>query len=320
MVSTRRQRGRSLSKEISEPENDKAPDLEVKEVDEASKEIEEHDRKSAVEDSGSDEDGPVEDKPADTSDLFVLDRTGEEGDLNAAGGAKDGDRQPKMGYGVSEKKKRKRKKKSQKNPLSKLLPGYTAPMQLNTSSLDSYRPAGGIKDLQRRAQRSDSSTRGFVKEATQNHADVMQSMSKGLVAPSYTAAYSSFKKGTKRAPDKTAGGGWFNMVATPMTDELKADLAVIRNRNYLDPKKFYKSSDKQGSVVQLGTVIEGAAEYHSARLTKKQRRTNLTEEIMADPASANYARKKFRSMAQAKTQEAKQRSRTHRPKKGKRGF
>jgi hypothetical protein len=103
-----------------------------------------------------------------------------------------------------------------------------------------------------------------------------------------------------------------------MTEELKNDLSVIRDRNYLDPKKFYKSADKQGNIVQLGTVIEGAAEYYSGRLTKKQRRSNFTEEIMADPDSANYAKKKFRSMAQEKTREAQQRKRIHRPKRGKR--
>ncbi len=254
-----------------------------------------------------------------TSDLFILDHTGEEDYKGASSTVRDNQEQSK-GYGISLKRKRNRRKKNEKNenPLSKLLPGYTAPMQLDTSSLNRYRAADGIKGLQRRAQLSDASTRGFVIEATKKHADVMQSKTNGMVASSYTDVYASFKKGTKRAPDKTAGNGWFGMVPTPMTEELKADLAVIRNRNYLDPKKFYKSADKQGSVVQLGTVIEGAAEYYSSRLTKKQRRNNFTEEIMADPQSADYAKKKFRSMAQEKTREAKQRSRVHRPKRGKR--
>jgi hypothetical protein len=146
----------------------------------------------------------------------------------------------------------------------------------------------------------------------------MQKASNGLLPSTYTAAYSSFKKGTKRAPDDTAGKGWFGMTPTAMTEELKTDLAVIRNRSHLDPKKFYKSADKHHKIVQVGTVIEGAAEFYSSRLTKKQRRANITEEIMADPAAAEYAKKKFKAMSQEKTRQAMKRK--HKPKKGKKFF
>ena len=261
----------------------------------------------------------------DMPDVFVIDRVGDEDDAGTPSTALEHAAGPSTAYGIpvdEGKRQRKRKKKEtkDKDPLSRILPGYTAPMQLDNSSLNKYRTAGGIKELQLRAQRNDPSTRGFVIDATKKHAEVMQSRANGMVASSYTDAYASFKKGTKQAADKTAGKGWFGMVPTPMTEELKADLAVIRNRNYLDPKKFYKSADKQGSIVQLGTVIEGAAEYYSSRLTKKQRRSNITEEIMADPESSDYARKKFLSMAQEKRREEKQRSRVHRPKRGKRFF
>lgn len=195
----------------------------------------------------------------------------------------------------------------EKNALTKLIPGYTAPMKLNTSSLDQYRPIGGIGDLQRKAERTDASTKNFVLDATKKHTDAMQKNSSGLFPSTYTAAYSSFKKGKKRPVDNTAGKGWFRMTPTPMTDELKTDLAVIRNRTYLDPKRFYKSADKHHSIVQLGTVIEGAAEYYSSRLTKKQRRANLTEEIMADPETSDWAKKKFKKMSREKTIEAQKR-------------
>ena len=78
-----------------------------------------------------------------------------------------------------------------------------------------------------------------------------------------------------------------------MSDSLKADLSLIRNRNYLDPKKFYKSSDSFNKVVQLGTVIEGSSEFYTSRLTNKERRANFTEEVMADGAMASYAKRKF---------------------------
>lgn len=189
------------------------------------------------------------------------------------------------------KKKRNEKKKKQsggnKNPLSKLLPGYTAPMQLTSSALDALRPKGGLETLRRQAIRSNPH-------------------------PSVT---------TKRpVHDDSANDGWFGMRATPMTKEVQRDLALIRNRNYLDPKRFYKktSSDKPGArgVVQIGTVIEGPTEYYSARLTKQQRRTNLVDEILADPTVSTYASQKYKRMQQDKT--AASQKRHKRQRRGKR--
>ena len=211
------------------------------------------------------------------------------------------------------------------NELSKLIPGYTAPRKLNTSSLDRYRPTGGIAKLRQQAQKTDASTREFVigSQTSKNHIVAMTSKKGGGQLPtSYTQAYASFKKGMKRNPDLTAGKGWFNMKPTAMTNEIKTDISIIQNRSYLDPKRFYKRSDKfkAGGIIQHGTVIEGSTEFYSSRLTNKQRRTNLTEEIMADPESANYAKDKFKRMQQDKTHQAKQRQKQfNKNKKRKRG-
>jgi len=207
------------------------------------------------------------------------------------------------------------------NELTKLIPGYVAPLKLDTSLLDSHRPAGGLEDLCRRAQEADASTAGFVVTASEKHARAMKKSSNGCMPSTYASLYSSFKHGTKRAPDHSAGAGWFGMMPTPMTDELKTDLAVIRNRNYLDPKKFYKSADNsKNKVMQLGTVIEGSAEFYSSRLTKKQRRTNLTEEIMADPAAADYTRNKYKKMQQVKSEKGRKFNKKKLSKRARRGY
>jgi hypothetical protein len=85
------------------------------------------------------------------------------------------------------------------------------------------------------------------------------------------------------------------MQSTERTEEVKTDLAVLRMRHILDPKRFYKSTDASlgKGFIQVGTVLEGAGEYYSQRLTKKQRRANVTEELMADTNVTNYAKKKF---------------------------
>ncbi len=210
---------------------------------------------------------------------------------------------------------RKKPSTTGKNSLTSLIPGYTAPMRLDSSSLDKYRC--DIRELGKRAERKDASTKDFCLEATEKKANSLKSQN-GFLPKSYTQAYSHFKKGTKRAVDESAGKGWFGMQPTRMTDSLKKDLAMIRNRSYLDPKRFYKSTDKHHSVVQVGTVIEGAAEFYSSRLTKKDRRANLTEELMADPATLQYAKGKFQKMAREKAYQADLRK--HRPKKRKKFY
>jgi Fcf2 pre-rRNA processing len=177
------------------------------------------------------------------------------------------------------------------NSLTALIPGYVAPLELDTSSLNPYRAT--LSELTRKAERTDASTKKFV--LPQSNAKVTTNF-----MPSNYAAY-SFKLGKKKSPDLSAGKGWFGMMSCEITDQVKADLQVIRNRTYLNPKKFYKKADAFGSShLQIGTVIEGSAEFYSSRLTNKERRTTLTQEIMADPEIASYAKRKFTTIQQHK--------------------
>jgi len=190
------------------------------------------------------------------------------------------------------------------NALSDLIPGYTAPMRLEVTYARSKEgansTAGGsgagssveesLRDLRRRAQRTDRSTAAHVLTSTaqSTRADAMRHRRPG------SGGTSSFKMGTKRGPDGTAGRGWFGMTPTALTADVKADIAIIRNRTYLDPKRFYKKADIiNPALVQVGTVIEGSDEFYSSRLTKRQRRQNLAEEIMADADVKTYAKKQF---------------------------
>ncbi|EFN59779.1 hypothetical protein CHLNCDRAFT_133463 [Chlorella variabilis] len=106
----------------------------------------------------------------------------------------------------------------------------------------------------------------------------------------------------KAAPD-TAGAAWFDLPATQITDEVKRDLRLLRLRGALDPKSFYKKLDstKFPKYFQMGTVVEGAADFYSGRLTNKQRKRTFTEEIMADEQLAEMRKKRH-----AKLQEERQ--------------
>lgn len=95
---------------------------------------------------------------------------------------------------------------------------------------------------------------------------------------------------------KSAGRKWFDMESEELTAEARRDFALLRMRNYLDPKKFYKTSDHHKKLpkhFQMGVVIEGAHEFKSARLTKKQRQQTFTDEIMADAGIQSYTKRVF---------------------------
>lgn len=69
-------------------------------------------------------------------------------------------------------------------------------------------------------------------------------------------------------------------------------------RNYLDPKRFYKNPDKLGTILHVGTVIEGSAEYKSNRLTRKERKQSILEELMSDNSIKNYTKNKYEAIQQ----------------------
>ena len=78
-----------------------------------------------------------------------------------------------------------------------------------------------------------------------------------------------------------------------MDDKLKRDIKVIQMRNYMDPKRFYKNPDKMGAILGVGTVIEGAAEFKSHRINRKDRKQSIVEEVMADRSIKGYTKNRY---------------------------
>ncbi|KAJ2906996.1 rrna-processing protein fcf2 [Coemansia aciculifera] len=95
--------------------------------------------------------------------------------------------------------------------------------------------------------------------------------------------------------EQTAGKKWFGMKAPVLTPELKNDLRVLQLRNVLDPKRFYKkdsSAKKIPKYFEVGTVIEGPTEFYSSRMTKKERKSTLVDELLADKQARDYFKRK----------------------------
>ncbi|KAM0355381.1 hypothetical protein ACHAP4_007359 [Fusarium culmorum] len=86
--------------------------------------------------------------------------------------------------------------------------------------------------------------------------------------------------GLKVKEKSTAGADWFDLPKTNMTPEFKREWQVLRMRGILDPKhqkKALRASAPEYS--QVGEIIEGPTEFFSARLTRKERKQNLLDEV-----------------------------------------
>lgn len=214
-----------------------------------------------------------------------------------------------------------------RNELSELIPGYIAPLRLipksnnNNNTNNATTSKITLEQLRRQVLTEETSKWNIPTSSSPSSKNYLQKVnvttSSSTTKGKFLQAVASFKDGHKKKRTlipQDAGDGWFGMKASPMTDDVKRDITLIKNRNYLDPKRFYKSSDRVSNIVQVGTVIEDATEYYSSRLTKKQRRSNLTEEIMADTRLRDYAINKFKDMSRKQQQEAEKRRKSRKKK------
>jgi len=124
------------------------------------------------------------------------------------------------------------------------------------------------------------------------------------------------QKDRRRERKETSGKRWYHMRPPEMTDEVKRDLEVLQMRNVLDPKRFYKHNDRKTlpKYFQMGTIMDSSADFYSSRLTNKQRKANLVDELLADAEFKNYQKRKFSEI------QAKQRATGHFRKKKRKKF
>ncbi|CDP20132.1 unnamed protein product [Coffea canephora] len=107
---------------------------------------------------------------------------------------------------------------------------------------------------------------------------------------------------------QTAGKHWFDMPAPTLTPELKKDLHLLKLRSAMDPKRHYKKGDSRSKTLpkyfqashpifdQVGTVIESASEFYAGRLTKKERKATLADELLSDSNLAQYRKRKVQEI------------------------
>ena len=101
-----------------------------------------------------------------------------------------------------------------------------------------------------------------------------------------------------KAKGKPTNDKWWELPEQEITPEVRRELEIIKMRNYLNPKRFYKANDskKLPSRFQFGTIVSGAFEGSGATLTRAERRETIAGEVMADRHVRKYARRVFNSV------------------------
>ncbi|GJQ86284.1 hypothetical protein Trydic_g8980 [Trypoxylus dichotomus] len=122
------------------------------------------------------------------------------------------------------------------------------------------------------------------------------------VVPSTIVSRRKLKQMKKKELERTKGKNWFNLPATELTDEVKTDLEILKMRSVLDPKHFYKKNDLDvlPKYFQVGKVLDSPLEHYNNRLTKKQRKRTLVDELLADAEFNKYNKRKYQEIIQEK--------------------
>lgn len=85
------------------------------------------------------------------------------------------------------------------------------------------------------------------------------------------------------------------MPRTNLTPELKRDLQVLRMRDVVAMgKQFFKKDNKKDYVpefCQVGTIIAGATDGVNNRLSRKEQKRTIVEEVLSSETTAKFKSK-----------------------------
>ncbi|KAL2017296.1 hypothetical protein VTK56DRAFT_2319 [Thermocarpiscus australiensis] len=99
----------------------------------------------------------------------------------------------------------------------------------------------------------------------------------------------------KKGPKETLGSDWYNMPRTSLTPELKRDLQLLRMRDVVAMgKQFFKKDSRKDFIpeyCQVGTIIAGATDGLNGRLTRKERKRTIVEEVLSGENLAKFKNK-----------------------------
>ncbi|KAF3422281.1 hypothetical protein E2986_09487 [Frieseomelitta varia] len=131
---------------------------------------------------------------------------------------------------------------------------------------------------------------------------IVPGFEKLLAVPPYELSKRVLQAKNRKERAKTKGKDWYNLPAPELTPEVRHDLQIIRMRSVLDPKRFYKKNDLKTipKYFQIGKVMDSHLDYYSGRLTKKERKNTIVDELMADAQFSKYNKRKYKEIIDEK--------------------
>ncbi|EGY15435.1 hypothetical protein VD0002_g2499 [Verticillium dahliae] len=95
-----------------------------------------------------------------------------------------------------------------------------------------------------------------------------------------------------------AGQGWFGLPKTDPNDkEFKRDVQLLQMRGTaLDPSRHYKKESlkaKMPRYAHVGRIVEGPTDFYNSRLTRKERKMTLVDELLAAEKASGKFKSKF---------------------------
>ncbi|KAI5790201.1 Fcf2 pre-rRNA processing-domain-containing protein [Geopyxis carbonaria] len=128
--------------------------------------------------------------------------------------------------------------------------------------------------------------------------DERELANKPLPAPATSGAKN---KKSKDAVAANAGPKWFDLPRTDPSPAVRRDMQLIKARNVLDAHRHYrKDTSALPEFSQVGTIIEGKAEFHSARINRKDRKKTIVDEILADGTNRDRFKRKYDELQKGK--------------------
>ncbi|KAB0802654.1 hypothetical protein PPYR_04840 [Photinus pyralis] len=137
--------------------------------------------------------------------------------------------------------------------------------------------------------------------------------------PPYEVAETRLRLQRQRERAKTKGAKWYGLPATELTKEVKDDLQILQMRSVLDPKRFYKKNDLSvlPKYFQIGKVMDSPLEFYNNRLTKKEKKETLVDELLADAEFNRYNKRKYKEIIEEKQGKAWKQAKKRRRNKNK---
>jgi len=116
------------------------------------------------------------------------------------------------------------------------------------------------------------------------------------------------KADRKTAARTREGEAWFGMRPATMDEAAKRDIAAVTARQWLDPKRFYKTKGEDKGLAERlqyfhrGTVVAGALDRKSSTIARKLRPAGIMEGLLSDPRVQRFTK---RTVAEAQRQAAR---------------